>query len=165
MVSALYRSREREKFSVMFRNTLTDKGYYDIDIAILNKSVHISFACDTIPDTNCLFYHSPFEGEYPANIKDILIRNKEKRITICFADKILENMELYSSGEKLIDFIVNEKEKFYINLENTGNTTSTTIPLALEDCLDKGLFKNGDKVLIAGFGVGLSWAGTVLSFE
>ena len=57
------------------------------------------------------------------------------------------------------------KEKFYINLENTGNTTSTTIPLALEDCLDKGLFKNGDKVLIAGFGVGLSWAGTVLSFE
>lgn len=57
------------------------------------------------------------------------------------------------------------KEKFYINLENTGNTTSTTIPLALEDCLDKGLFKNGDKILIAGFGVGLSWAGTVLSFE
>lgn len=57
------------------------------------------------------------------------------------------------------------KEKFYINLENTGNTTSTTIPLALEDCLDKGLIKNGNKVLIAGFGVGLSWAGTVLSFE
>lgn len=57
------------------------------------------------------------------------------------------------------------KDKFYINLENTGNTTSTTIPLALEDCLDRGLFKNGDTVLIAGFGVGLSWAGTVLSFE
>lgn len=57
------------------------------------------------------------------------------------------------------------KEKFYINLENTGNTTSTTITLALEDCLDQGLFKNGDKVFIAGFGVGLSWAGTVLSFE
>ena len=30
MVSELYRSREREKFSVMFRNTLTDKGYYDL---------------------------------------------------------------------------------------------------------------------------------------
>lgn len=57
------------------------------------------------------------------------------------------------------------KEKFYINLENTGNTTSTTIPLALEDCLNQGLFKNGDRVLIAGFGVGLSWAGTVLSIE
>ena len=41
----------------------------------------------------------------------------------------------------------------------------TTIPLALEDCINKGLYKNGDKVLIAGFGVGLSWAGTVLSFE
>ena len=57
------------------------------------------------------------------------------------------------------------KDKFYINLEHTGNTTSTTIPLALEDCLGQAMFKKGDKVLIAGFGVGLSWAGTVLSFE
>lgn len=57
------------------------------------------------------------------------------------------------------------KDKFYINLEHTGNTTSTTIPLALEDCLEQAMFKKGDKVLIAGFGVGLSWAGTVLSFE
>ena len=57
------------------------------------------------------------------------------------------------------------KDKFYINLEHTGNTTSTTIPLALEDCQEQAMFKKGDKVLIAGFGVGLSWAGTVLSFE
>lgn len=57
------------------------------------------------------------------------------------------------------------KDKFYINLENTGNTTSTTIPLGLEDCLNRGLVKKGEKVLVAGFGVGLSWAGTVLSFE
>ena len=57
------------------------------------------------------------------------------------------------------------KDKFYINLKNTGNTTSTTIPLALEDCLEQTMFKKGDKVLVAGFGVGLSWAGTVLSFE
>lgn len=57
------------------------------------------------------------------------------------------------------------KDKFYINLENTGNTTSTTIPLVLEDCINKELFKKGNKVLIAGFGVGLSWAGTVLSIE
>lgn len=57
------------------------------------------------------------------------------------------------------------KEKFYINLENTGNTTSSTIPLGLKDCLEKGTFHSGDKVMLAGFGVGLSWAGTVLSFK
>ena len=58
-----------------------------------------------------------------------------------------------------------DKDRFYVNLETTGNTTSTTIPLALEDCLDQNKFKTGDKVLIAGFGVGLSWAGTILTFK
>lgn len=57
------------------------------------------------------------------------------------------------------------KDKFYVNLETTGNTTSTTVPLGLKDCLEKGVFNSGDKVLIAGFGVGLSWAGTVLTFK
>lgn len=57
------------------------------------------------------------------------------------------------------------KDKFYVNLETTGNTTSTTVPLGLKDCLNNGVFKTGDKVLIAGFGVGLSWAGTVLNFK
>lgn len=57
------------------------------------------------------------------------------------------------------------KEKFYVNLENIGNTTSTTIPLALKDCLKTNRFKSGDNVLLAGFGVGLSWAGTILKFN
>lgn len=57
------------------------------------------------------------------------------------------------------------KDKFYVNLENTGNTTSTTVPLALKDAMDKELIHRGDKVLVAGFGVGLSWAGTILSFK
>ena len=53
-------------------------------------------------------------------------------------------------------------EKFYINLEKTGNTVSATIPIALKDCLDKGLIKKGSKVLLSGFGVGYSWGATIL---
>lgn len=75
-----------------------------------------------------ILYNGHDEG-----VKDFLIRNKEKRITICFADKILENMELYSSGDKLIDFIVNEKEKFYINLVKEGiNNFVLQIPYHVE---------------------------------
>ena len=62
-----------------------------------------------------ILYNGHDEG-----VKDFLIRNKEKRITICFSDKILENMELYSNGDKLIDFIINGKEKFYIDLVKEG---------------------------------------------
>lgn len=57
------------------------------------------------------------------------------------------------------------KEKFFVDLENTGNTTSSTVPIGLKKSIDKGNIKSGDKVLLAGFGVGLSWAGTVLYFK
>jgi 3-oxoacyl-[acyl-carrier-protein] synthase-3 len=56
------------------------------------------------------------------------------------------------------------KDRFYINLENTGNTVSSTILIALKQCLDSGNIHAGMKIMIAGFGVGLSWGGTILNF-
>jgi 3-oxoacyl-[acyl-carrier-protein] synthase-3 len=53
--------------------------------------------------------------------------------------------------------------KFYINMLETGNTVSATIPIALKDCLETGKVKKGDKVLLVGFGVGYSWGGTVVT--
>ena len=56
------------------------------------------------------------------------------------------------------------KDKFYINLENTGNTVSSTVPIAVKDAFDQGLVKKGNKVLIAGFGVGYSYGACALFF-
>lgn len=56
------------------------------------------------------------------------------------------------------------KDKFYVNLEETGNTVSSTVMIALKDNLDKGTITSGMKVMISGFGVGLSWGGTILVF-
>lgn len=53
-------------------------------------------------------------------------------------------------------------EKFYIDMEKTGNTVSATIPIALKNMMDKGMVKEGDKILMAGFGVGYSWGGTIM---
>lgn len=54
------------------------------------------------------------------------------------------------------------KEKFYVNLEETGNTVSSTILIALKQCLEQGVIGSEMKVMVAGFGVGLSWGGTIL---
>lgn len=54
------------------------------------------------------------------------------------------------------------QEKFYSNMLLTGNTVSATIPLALEDSLKLGTVKNGDKVLLCGFGVGYSWGAVII---
>jgi 3-oxoacyl-[acyl-carrier-protein] synthase III len=55
------------------------------------------------------------------------------------------------------------KEKFFTNIEYIGNTVAATIPLALCDAMKAGKAKKGNKVLIAGFGIGYSWGATVIT--
>lgn len=56
------------------------------------------------------------------------------------------------------------KDKFHVNLANTGNTVSSTVLIGLKECMENGTIKKGDKVMVSGFGVGLSWGGTILIF-
>ena len=55
------------------------------------------------------------------------------------------------------------RDRFYVNLGSTGNTVSSTIPIALRQLADAGRLKAGMKVLLMGFGVGLSWGATVVT--
>lgn len=57
------------------------------------------------------------------------------------------------------------KDKFYINLENVGNTVSSTVFIGLKECLKNGTIHSGMNVMACGFGVGLSWGGTILVFQ
>ena len=53
-----------------------------------------------------------------------------------------------------------DKEKFYLYMEHVGNTVSSTIPIAMVEARREGRLKGN--VLLAGFGVGLSWGGVML---
>ena len=55
-------------------------------------------------------------------------------------------------------------EKFYISMSDCGNTVSGTIPIALERAQKEGRLRPGDRVVLVGFGVGLSWGATLLSW-
>lgn len=56
-------------------------------------------------------------------------------------------------------------EKFIIDMEDLGNTVSSTIPLALKRTFEHGsCFKQSDKIMLVGFGVGLSWGATIIEF-
>ena len=54
--------------------------------------------------------------------------------------------------------------KFYVYLEDVGNTVSCTIPIALYHAEKENRLKRGDKVMLLGFGVGYSWGGTILTW-
>jgi 3-oxoacyl-[acyl-carrier-protein] synthase III len=55
-------------------------------------------------------------------------------------------------------------DKFIIDMENCGNTVSSTIPIVLERMLESDKIKSGMKILLMGFGVGYSWAGCVVEW-
>ena len=50
-------------------------------------------------------------------------------------------------------------EKLPIDMEEVGNTVSSTLPILIEGLRRKGRLKPGVRTLLVGFGVGLSWAG------
>lgn len=54
------------------------------------------------------------------------------------------------------------EEKFIIAIEDTGNTVSCSIPIAIKDILEKGKVETGDLLLLVGFGVGYSWGSTIV---
>jgi len=56
------------------------------------------------------------------------------------------------------------EENFFIDLEETGNTSSASIPIALSRAAASGALKKNDTVMVLGFGVGYSWAGAVLTW-
>lgn len=55
-------------------------------------------------------------------------------------------------------------EKFYMNIEEYGNTSSASIPICLAEMREKGLLTRGQKICVVGFGAGLVYAGAVFEW-
>lgn len=97
----------------------------------------------------------------PAMMKDILERNKMSKEDIDYYVFHQANKFMLNTIRKVC---VLPKEKFFVNLSTTGNTVSSTVLIGLKDSMKNGLINKGMKVMISGFGVGLSWGGTILKF-
>ena len=96
----------------------------------------------------------------PAMMAQVLARNKMQKDDVDYYVFHQANKFMLNTIRKVCAL---PKDKFYVNLSETGNTVSSTVLIGLKDCLEKGTIKSNDKVLVTGFGVGLSWGGTVLT--
>ena len=56
------------------------------------------------------------------------------------------------------------EEKAYVNIERYGNTSSASIPIALDECVRAGRLKPGDKLAMAAFGGGATWGATAMTW-
>ncbi|MGM9978084.1 MAG: beta-ketoacyl-ACP synthase III [Clostridium sp.] len=92
------------------------------------------------------------------SIKKIL---EKSSLTIDDIDYIVP----HQANLRIIDYAVRklkvDSSKFYTNLERYGNTSSASIPLALNEMYEKNLLKKGHKIILVGFGGGLTY-GSVL---
>ncbi len=55
-------------------------------------------------------------------------------------------------------------EKVFININEYGNTSAASVPIAFDDCVRQGRIKRGDIVILVAFGAGLTWGANVIEF-
>lgn len=71
------------------------------------------------------------------------------------------NVRIIEAASKRLEIPM---DKFYLNLNKMGNTSSASIGLALGEALGKGLVKKGDTIALTGFGAGLTYASMIIKW-
>ena len=74
----------------------------------------------------------------------------------------------HQANTRIIDSAVKKlkipKEKTFVNLNKYGNMSAASIPVALDEALKEGKIKDGDNILLVGFGGGLTWGSSILKW-
>ncbi len=98
-------------------------------------------------------------SKVPKQIRSILENNK---LTINDIDLFIFHQASKMALDSLVRLLKISPKRVFQNLRDIGNTVSASIPIALKDALDNGRVSRGDKVLLSGFGVGLSWGTAIV---
>ena len=74
----------------------------------------------------------------------------------------------HQANQRITDAVASRlgvpEEKVYSNIAEHGNTSSASIPIAIDECIESGKIKDGSLVLLTAFGGGVTWGATVLRF-
>ncbi len=128
-------------------------------------------------------------GKYPPNVKEYIderlpfIKMKGNE-TFKLAVKMLTDVSLevlrrhnlkpqdvdwfvpHQANKRIVDAVGDwlglSKEKVYMNISYTGNTSSGSIPIAVDEMVEKGLLKENQILLSSAFGAGLTWGGVLI---
>jgi len=113
--------------------------------------------------------------------RDIVMRGKElfKRAVRAFGDAIERALaDSRLTAEEVDVFVPHQansriiftaakrlgfpEEKIFLNIDHVGNTVAASIPIALDEAVEKGVIQEGNVVLLAGFGAGLTWGSSMV---
>jgi len=98
------------------------------------------------------------------NYGEKLVKNAIDKLNGNLPDYII----FHQANKRIIDSIVSDfnipKDKISYALENQGNTSAASIPLALDLAIKDSCIKPGDKILMIAFGAGFSWGSVLLEY-
>jgi 3-oxoacyl-[acyl-carrier-protein] synthase-3 len=76
---------------------------------------------------------------------------------------------LHQANRRIIEAVARRlgepMEKFPVNLQEYGNTSSASIPILLDEMNREGKLRKGQKLVLAGFGAGLTWGASIIEWH
>lgn len=97
----------------------------------------------------------------PESIESLIKRNQTAKEDIRY-------YILHQANERIVEAVARRlkepMDKFPMIIEKYGNTSTASIPLLLDDMVKKGMLKAGDKIILSGFGAGMTWGAVLLEW-
>ena len=117
------------------------------------------------PEDETLFMDGPEIFNFtlatvPGLVERVLKKNKYDIISVDYFIFHQANKYMLKTLQGLMNI---PEDKFHIELRDTGNTVSSTIPIALKQAWEKGRVSPGDHLVLAGFGVGYSYGAVTIT--
>lgn len=97
----------------------------------------------------------------PKQIRNILSKNG---MTVDDIDQFFFHQASKMTIDSIISSLKISRNQVFMNIGQTGNTVSASIPIAMKDAINSGKLNRGDRILLSGFGVGLSWGSILMKF-
>jgi len=125
------------------------------------------YASGNITSDDHLYMNGPEIFNFSITTIPSLVLETAKKNQLSLDD--IDFFIFHQANEFMLNFLRTKtkipQEKFCIDLSATGNTVSATIPIALKNAYSKDLIKKGAKIMLVGFGVGLSWGATIITLK
>jgi len=145
-----------------------------------SKGRHLT--CDAIPVRNPYVKKENMVA-YDVNSSTVKMDGREifkfaVNVMIQSIDELLKSAKLkiedikyiipHQANARIIEFTAKKMgvdgDKFYMNLDKYGNTSAATVAIALDEVSRAGLLEKGDKIILVGFGGGLTYGGIIIQW-
>ncbi len=126
-------------------NNPYQKNSTELDYVYMNGQEVYKFAVKTVPET-------------------ILAAAEKAGISLDEVNYFILHQANYRIIESVAKRLKQPMEKFPTNLQECGNISAASVPILLDKVNNHGMINKGDKIILAGFGAGLTWGATVLTW-